>query len=128
MARTHSPRVLVVEDHDSLRLYISAVLSKSGYRVVPARSEQDAIDTLSHTRVAAMFVDLDSLLLDSSMVLAMYRRQQGSQAPLVVCPPIEPGHGHDLSTAVLVRKPFSAGRLLDAFSQAIAGVTAARVA
>jgi CheY-like chemotaxis protein len=116
LARQIRPRVLVVEDHDSLRLYVSAVLSKNGYRVLEAGSEPEALDLLSRVRVHALFVDLDSPLLDGAGVLAAYRSQHGIKAPLVVCPPIE-APSPNLATAVLIRKPFSVGRLLGAVRQ-----------
>jgi DNA-binding response OmpR family regulator len=111
-------RVLVVEDHDSLRLFISAALSRNGFRVLQARSERDVQEILDRSTVGAMFVDLDSPSLDGAAVLAAYRDRYGPRAPLVACPPLDP-HGEDLSTAVFVRKPISIGRLVDAFHQSL---------
>jgi CheY-like chemotaxis protein len=118
LARLIHPRVLVVEDYDSLRLYVSEVLSKNGYRVCQAGSEHEALDLMSRVQVHALFVDLDSPVLDGAGMLAAYHSQHGLKAPLVVCPPIE-APSSNLATAVLIRKPFSVGRLLGAVRQSL---------
>ena len=116
---TRSPRVLVVEDHDALRLFVSIVLSDDGYPVVQARSEEEAMALLSQSSVGAMFVDLDSPYVDGAAMLAAFRAQRGQGAPIVACPPLERKLAPGLSSAVLVRKPFSTSRLLGALRMSL---------
>jgi CheY-like chemotaxis protein len=54
----HAPRVLVVDDEESIRLLITRGLQRDGFTIVQAKDGQDAIEQLDATPFDAMVLDL----------------------------------------------------------------------
>lgn len=54
----HSSRILIVEDAQETRDSIRELLTRDGYRVDPARDEEEAIDRVQRNRPDAILISL----------------------------------------------------------------------
>lgn len=79
----HQPRVLIVEDDDSLRLLCRINLELEGYRVAEARSVAEAEEALASLAVALVLLDVH-VGADDGIELMRSLRQRGHSAPVVI--------------------------------------------
>jgi two-component system, OmpR family, response regulator len=77
------PRVLIVEDDDSLRLLCRINLELDGYRVAEARSIAEAEDALASDAVALVLLDVH-VGPDDGIELMRSLKQRGHPAPVVI--------------------------------------------
>ncbi|MGQ0506870.1 MAG: sigma-54-dependent transcriptional regulator [Myxococcaceae bacterium] len=75
--------LLVVDDEESVRQYLSDFLTGSGYEVKVASSGQQALELLSHSNYAAVLLDVVMPELSGLEVLRQYRAN-GGIAPVIV--------------------------------------------
>lgn len=73
--------VLVVDDDNSVRTSMSAVLRSAGFSVVEARDGQDAVDVLGRNRVGVIVLDLHMAPRDGIWLL---ERLRGDMVVIVV--------------------------------------------
>ena len=57
-SEVQSPRVLIVDDEDSIRVLVARMLRRVGYDTVEARDGQHAIEQLDHAKFDALVLDL----------------------------------------------------------------------
>jgi two-component system response regulator ResD len=77
-------RFLVVDDDDSIRRLVSAVLRRQQYETDEARDGQEAIDKLTVREYDALFLDLMMPVCTGYEVLAFMRQRQISHKCVVV--------------------------------------------
>jgi len=77
------PRVLIVEDDDSLRLLCRINLELEGYRIAEARSIAEAEDVLASDAVALVLLDVH-VGADDGIELMRSLRRRGHPAPVVI--------------------------------------------
>jgi signal transduction histidine kinase len=58
------PLVMVVDDDESIREYLSVILEKTGWRVFPAENGQVALDHLENKQPALILLDLTMPIID----------------------------------------------------------------
>lgn len=78
------PRFLVVDDDDSIRRLVTAVLRRQQYETDQARDGREAIEKLSVDEYDVLFLDLMMPICDGYEVLAFLRRQQIERKCVVV--------------------------------------------
>jgi CheY-like chemotaxis protein len=77
-------RFLVVDDDDSIRRLVSAVLRRQQYETDEARDGQEAIEKLARSKYDALFLDLMMPVRSGYEVLAFLRQQQLDHKCVVV--------------------------------------------
>ena len=92
MARPQDKPVLVVDDEEAVRDYLSTVLEDSGFNVVTA---SDGVEALEQVNIAAPdFISLDLVMPNKSGLRFLHdlrRRQEWRDIPVVVVT----AHAHD---------------------------------
>jgi PAS domain S-box-containing protein len=109
--------ILLVEDEDSVRRYVTSVLQGAGYRVIPARDGMEAIQTISSP-------ESEVHLLLSDVVMPMMSGPELGERARALCPGIRilymsgyaessiVNHGILDQGVNLIQKPFAAEDLL----------------
>ena len=106
-------RVLVVDDEDMVRQFVSSVLSSSGYEVSDAGSSDQAIQILDEGR------DFDLLVTDVLMPggngwdLADQIRSRKPELPVLFISGYEPPNGRSVPKSSFLNKPFRIPELLE---------------
>lgn len=77
------PKVLLVDDEQSILLMLSTILSKEGYQVATARNGQEALKVLERETFDYVISDLSMPVLDGLGFLREYR-QQGWDMPVII--------------------------------------------
>lgn len=76
--------VLVVDDDDSIREFVSVALSEEGYRVATAENGRDALAKARAERPALILLDLWMPGLDGRGFLEQYRQDPAPRAPVII--------------------------------------------
>ncbi len=119
-------RVLVVDDQAPMRLLVQEILQRAGYEVLAAESGPSALELAARTVEAGGAIDL--LLTDVVMPemsgpgLAEHMHIRG----LACCTVFMTGYAPDAAKqhglpvgAVMIQKPFTAGRLIETVERAL---------
>lgn len=78
-------RVLVVDDDDSIRDFVSVALSYEGYEVVSAENGEAALGAIDRGRgVAVILLDMRMPVMDGWEFARVYRERPGPHAPIIV--------------------------------------------
>ncbi len=108
-------RVLLVDDDESIREFISQALADEGYEVTTATQGAAALDLLDERQPNLILLDLRMPVLDGWGFLEAYRGKPGPHAPVVALTA-----SHDKATSrlppgvsALIAKPFDLYELLD---------------
>jgi DNA-binding NtrC family response regulator len=108
-----SPRILIVEDDESLRLLCRVNLELEGYRVAEAGSVAEAEEALASGAVDLVLLDVH-VGADDGIALMRSLRQRGHEAPVVI---FTGSAQLDSATRAeadgIVAKPFRLEQLLD---------------
>lgn len=100
------PTVLVVDDEESLRLYLRRVLEQDGYNVLTAHNGAHALSILRQSDMPVQLV-----ITDVAMP-GMGGRELAAHIALEPCPPpvlfMSAGHQHSDLPGPLLSKPFRA--------------------
>ena len=94
----HTPRILIVDDEEQIRILFSRILSEVGYGVTAVSSGYRALTELRHNSYEAMVVDLSLPDMDGLDLLHRARQESPHVKILVVS-----GYTIDSMTA-LIRK------------------------
>jgi DNA-binding response OmpR family regulator len=114
--------VLVVEDEESIRRYLTDVLQKQGYNVDTATDGVAAVEKLATKRYDAVILDLIMPRLDGFGVLRFIEANDASILSKVV---VATAYPRDAAKAELreicrvVMKPLDPARLLDAVRECV---------
>lgn len=78
-------RVLVVDDDDSIRDFVSVALAYEGYEVVSAENGEAALGAIDRGRgVAVILLDMRMPVMDGWEFARVYRERPGPHAPIIV--------------------------------------------
>src|ERR1700712_1115008 len=91
---SQTSRILIVDDESSIRLTLSALLTRAGYVVTSAEGGAEAVVVLEQQAFDLLLVDLKMPGMDGMQVVAAARQRQPDIAIIVLT-----GHG-SLETAV----------------------------
>ncbi len=81
---TRTPRILVVEDDDSIRDLVDLVLSGAGYEVLTATDGAAALQVVGTTRPDLVLLDMRMPIMDGWEFARRYRARPEPHAPIVV--------------------------------------------
>jgi DNA-binding response OmpR family regulator len=106
---TESPRILLVDDEDSVQTLLAYPLRKEGYEVVPARDGREALDHFAAQRFDLVVLDIMLPKLDG---IEVCRRIRGrSQVPIIMLTAkddeIDKVIGLEIGADDYITKPFS---------------------
>jgi two-component system, chemotaxis family, chemotaxis protein CheY len=79
-----SARVLVVEDDDTIRDFVTIALQSVGYDVGSARHGAAALDLLQDDEPNLILLDMRMPVMDGWQFSRLYREAPGPHAPIVV--------------------------------------------
>lgn len=116
-------RVLVAEDDDDLRHLIERVLTRAGYRVIPARDGGEAVEAFLRERDVAVVL-LDMVMPDLTGLEALDKiRESAPTVPAVLVSGysdvLVDGQGGRRDDLLFVPKPFSPAEILAAVARAL---------
>ena len=77
-------RVLIVEDDDTIRDFVSIALRGSGYDVETASHGADALDILNRDEPSLILLDMRMPVMDGWVFSRLYRESPPPHAPIVV--------------------------------------------
>ena len=106
---TQAPRILLVDDEQSLQTLLAFPLRKDGYEVVPALNGQEALDRLRETSFDLVVLDLMLPKVDGFEVCRQVRAR--SSVPIIMltarAEEIDKVLGLELGADDYITKPFS---------------------
>lgn len=109
------PRILVVEDNDSLRLLIEIVLEQQGFTVVTAPNGVAAYDMLRHdAQFDALMSDIYMPEMDGLRLISLVR-QHFPSIPIIIASAYlyQLRQARKLGATQYLHKPFSNHQLVD---------------
>ena len=77
-------RVLLVDDDEGIREFVSLVLADEGYEVLVAPHGVVALELLETARPAVILLDMRTPVMDGPTFVGAYRGRPGPHAPIVV--------------------------------------------
>jgi DNA-binding response OmpR family regulator len=108
-ANTGSPRILLVDDEESVQTLLMYPLVKEGYEVVPARDGREALDRFSEQRFDLVVLDIMLPHVDGIEVCRRIRSR--SQVPIIMLTAkddeIDKVLGLEMGADDYITKPFS---------------------
>ncbi len=116
-------RVLVAEDDDDLRHLIERILTRAGYRVIPARDGVEAVEAfLRESDIALVLFDMVMPDLTGLEALDQIRKVDAKVPAVLVSgysDDLVDGEGGRRDDLLFVPKPFSPAEILAAVAQAL---------
>lgn len=118
-------RILIVDDEKSVRDAISMLLTREGYRVVPAECGHAAVSAIEAFTFDIVIVDIFMPGMDGLETISVLR-QDAPNLPIIVISGYDSGSGAlgpdffreavERGATCCLRKPFSREQLLDAIA------------
>ncbi len=106
---SHSATILLVDDEDAVQKLLTYPLERDGYRVVPARDGEEALDRFEQERVDLVVLDIMLPKLDGLEVCKRLRAT--SQVPIIMLTArddeLDKVVGLELGADDYITKPFS---------------------
>jgi len=119
-ARTDpTPRVLCADDDDDIRTFCATVLKRAGFEVDTAVDGREAMLMLRARSYSTILLDLGMPYLHGATVLAILAKTQPEALShlIVITGASDSALGELRGPRVILKKPFAAGRLLDAVQE-----------
>jgi CheY-like chemotaxis protein len=117
-------RILVVDDDDAIRMLVSTVLRRRGFRVDSARHGAEAVDIIARCRHSLIVLDLMMPLMSGYDVLDYLSTRPSPSRPLVLV--LTAGiQLRDFDPALVVgtiQKPFDIELLIDTVAACLAAI------
>src|SRR5262245_53184864 len=112
---TESPRVLVVDDDDSIREMIELALSSEGYEVVTAPDGAAALALLPRVHPQLVLLDMTVPLMDGWEFARRYHQLPDPKPPIVVLTAAQDAarRASEVGATAYLAKPFAIDQLLD---------------
>jgi two-component system, OmpR family, response regulator MprA len=76
-------RILIVEDDDSIREFVSTFLVDEGYEIMLAKNGVEALDMLQHEHPQLIFLDVYMPVMDGPAFVEEYRQRVSETAPII---------------------------------------------
>jgi DNA-binding response OmpR family regulator len=121
-------RVMIVEDDESAREMMDAVLSQAGFQVATAASGEAALELLHRSRFSLVLLDVHMPRIDGLAVLAAMRALRRKPPVLMVSADTQSDvirRAIDLGCVGYLAKPFAPKDLIQRARKAMAGATGA---
>lgn len=117
MLRSASPnreRVLIVEDDDGIRSFVTAVLEDAGYEVMEAANGVEALQHIEQQSPEAILLDMKMPVMDGWTFAARYRAKSEQRAPIIVMTAAHDARAraHEVDATDVLGKPFDITDLL----------------
>ncbi len=108
-------RVLVVDDDESIRDFVSLALSEEGYEVMTAAHGAAALNLLGESQPDLILLDMRMPTMDGWEFSRIYRSAPGPHAPIVVLTAARDvtGRATQVQAEACLGKPFDVDELLD---------------
>lgn len=108
------PLILVVDDDEATRTFISEALTNEGYSVITVPDGAAALARIKHYQVALILLDTRMPVMDGWEFAQAYRQMPGPHAPIIV---LTAALGADdiaeqIDAADFLAKPFDLDELL----------------
>jgi two-component system, response regulator, stage 0 sporulation protein F len=120
---TNAHIVLVAEDDDHIRILVTRMLRRAGYRTYEARDGQEAIDKLRDESISAVILDLMMPRVSGFDVIAFLRDHNPERKCVIVLSAAPLEMIEDLDSTIVYarfRKPFDMEAVIDAVRQCVA--------
>jgi CheY-like chemotaxis protein len=117
-----APKILIVEDNESIRLVVRMTLEMGNYEVIEAEDGRQGVECLkNHSDCALVITDLAMPVMDGFQLLDHIRNNMKRRdLPIfVLSAEKDASAALDSGAMRLIRKPFSPVELLEAVKQAI---------
>jgi CheY-like chemotaxis protein len=118
-------RILVVDDEQSVRDALAALLRREGYRVVPAESGHTAVEAIEAFTFDLIIVDIFMPGMNGLETIKVFRAN-APRVPIIAMSGYASGSGFidndffcaamDFGATCCMRKPFTREQLLDAIA------------
>lgn len=117
------PRILIVEDHPTMRGAMRLVLEEGGYRIDEASDGVEALRIVREDPPDLMFLDLHMPGMSGSEILGAIRAEPGAAATRVIVVTADGEEGREKTLALgadaYFTKPFSPAVLLRTAAQVL---------
>jgi CheY-like chemotaxis protein len=112
-------RVLVVDDDESIRDFVTLALSDEGYDVMTAPHGAAALSILGESRPDVILLDMRMPTMDGWEFSRVYRETPGPHAPIIVLTATRdvPGRAAQVESEGCLGKPFDVDELLSMVSR-----------
>lgn len=129
VAPTNPPRVLVIDDSNTIRRSAEIFLKQAGYDVVLSEDGFDALSKVNDTNPDLIFCDILMPRLDGYQTVAVIRRSgKFAHIPVVMLSSkdgvFDKARGRMVGAQDYLTKPFTKDQLLDAVRRHAAGSAA----
>ena len=117
-------RILLVEDHASLRQAVLLSLRASGFEAFGARDGVEGVELAREHRPDVILMDIHLPRMDGWEALATLRADPLTAAiPVIACTAgaLDPARARETGFADFISKPFQAPRLISAIRAQLAG-------
>jgi CheY-like chemotaxis protein len=111
----HRPRILLIDDDEGIREFISQALSDEGYEVVCAAHGAAGLRLLESERFAVVLLDIRMPIMDGRTFLREYLRRPGPRARIVALSATQESADDTLPHKVdgFLSKPFNLDEMID---------------
>jgi two-component system, chemotaxis family, chemotaxis protein CheY len=116
------PLVLVVDDDEGIREFITEVLVEEGYAVVTAAHGAAALDLLGQHSPSLILLDMKMPVMDGWEFARRYHERPAPHAPVVVITAAQDARQRaaDINASAVIGKPFDLSDLIDTVEAQIA--------
>ncbi len=115
-------RVLLAEDEDTVREFVSRVLTMHGYAVLEAKDGAEAVELMNQHHFDLLLTDIVMPIMDG-ITLALKVRATRPNVPIILMTGYanESQRAHNLSVLIeeLLSKPFNKDQLMAAVNKAL---------
>ena len=101
-----SKTILLVEDDESIREFISAFFEDEGYTFAIATNGAEALEIVARLQPALIFLDIYMPVMDGRTFAAAYRKLPGPHAPIIGMSANEPDEETASDFDGFMTKPF----------------------
>lgn len=108
------PPILIVDDDDAIRTFVSMSLDEEGYEVITARNGIEALNLVQQNQPLLILLDMRMPGMDGRTFIEQYQATVELQSPIIV---LTAGRNNsqsaaELNVAELLAKPFDLNDLL----------------
>lgn len=110
-----APRILVVDDDDGIREFVSWALCDEGYEVMTAAHGAAALEVTEGWKPDVILLDMRMPTMDGWEFSRIYRQRPGPHAAIIVITAAHDGatRAEEISAEGFIGKPFELSELLE---------------
>src|SRR5579859_7245818 len=115
--------VLVVEDDEDIRGFVSIVLADAGYAVTEAANGAEALQRLQQASPQVILLDMKMPVMDGWEFADRYRAMSEARAPIIVMTAARDARirGSEVNAVDVLSKPFDLDDLLSVVARVAGG-------